>query len=185
MPFKNTKSFPTIVGLLFLLFFIPLKSYSASIGEITRMGSYLANGNYRWIYKCTISSSNESTEQLTVSLSKPFDFSFEISNLPAVLSVEPKSTKTIEFALTVPASYIKEPVNMTTFNLTLSLKSAPESIFNKKFTASGPLPKHPRLFVRSSELQDIKRRFSNPDFYDLKKVFNEQKSFGTDGKVTS
>ena len=185
MHIKITKSFPTVVGLFLLLFLVSLNSFSASIGEITRTGSYLANGNYQWIYKCNISSSVESTEQLAISLSKPSDFPFEINNLPGVLTVEPKSTKTIEFAVTVPASYIKEPVNTTTYNLTLTLKSTPESIVTKKFTASGPLPQHPRLFVRNTEIQDLKRRFSNPDFYDLKKVFNEQKSFGTDGKVTS
>ena len=185
MHIKITKPFSTIVGIFILLFLVSLKSFSASIGEITRTGSYLVNGNYQWIYKCTVSSSTESTEQLAVSLSKPTDFPFEINNLPDVLLVEPKSTKTFEFVVNVPASYIKEPVNMTIFNLTLSLKSASESIVNKKFTASGPLPQHPRLFVRNTEMQNLRRRFSNPDFYDLKKVFNEQKSYGTDGKVTS
>ena len=185
MCIKITKSFPTVVGFFIFLFLISLKSYSASIGEINRIGSYQSNGSYKWFYTCSICSSNESTEQLAVSLSKPSDFPFEISNLPGVFTVEPTSSKTIEFAITVPASYIKEPVNMTTFNLTLSLKNASENIVNKKFTASGPLPQHPRLFVRSSEIQNIRRRFSNPDFYDLKKVFNEQKSFSTDGIVTS
>jgi heparin/heparan-sulfate lyase len=185
MHIKITKSFPTVVGLFILLFLVSFKSFSASIGEISRTGSYLANGNYQWIYKCTIRSSVESTEQLAVFLSKATDFPFEINNLPSTTSVEPKSSKTIEFAVTVPASYISEPVNLTMFNLTLSLKSANENIISKKFTTSGPLPQHPRLFVRSSEIQGLRRRFSNPDFYDLKKVFNEQKSFSTDGKVTS
>ena len=47
------------------------------------------------------------------------------------------------------------------------------------------LPEHPRLFIRKNELSDLKRHFAHPDFNEIRKAFNEQKYYSTDGKVSS
>ncbi len=177
----------SVLRLSVFLFFISISSSisAVSVTDITRSGSYQSDGSYKWIYICTLNSQSKAPEKLTVKVSTPDVLPFTILELASTLKVDSISPKTLSFSINVPASYIKEPVNIATYVLTLSLYNGNDNVATKKFTVSGPLPQHPRLFVRKTEISDLRRRFANPDFYDLKKVFNEQKAFSTDGKVTS
>jgi len=172
----NPSGFKCIV----LFIFIALNINAITIESITRNGSYQPDGSYKWNYRCTIQSSGGSSEQVFVTLTKPKNFPFTIENIPTTINI----SKKLEFNIIVPASYTKEPVNMTAYTLTLTLNKGTELVGTKIFSTTGPLPVHPRLFVRNSELEALKKRFNHPDFYDLKRVYNEQKNYNTTGFVT-
>jgi heparin/heparan-sulfate lyase len=173
-----------IAAFLFLLSF-PTSAFAATVGEIARTGSYKPDGSYRWSYTCRINSTSKTPEQVTLSLLSPNDFPFTVSGLPKTLAVDTLSSHLFEFSINVPTSYIKEPVDTRMFKLKLELKEDNRDKTSVVFSVRGPLPEHPRLFLRKGELGDIKRRFNSQDFLDIKRIFNEQKSYGTDGKVTS
>ena len=170
---------------LLFLFILPVSLFAATLGEIGRTGSYLSDGSYRWNYTCRVHSAEKNPEKVIVSITVPSDCPFQVSALPKTVTVDSPSGSRIEFSITVPASYIKEPTDMTLYNLKLGLKSDGGGQDSKLFPVRGPLPVHPRLFVRKNELEDLKRRMSSPDFNDIKPIFNLQKSYNTDGKVDS
>lgn len=173
-----------LAAILFL-FVLPASIQAATIGEISRSGSFLPDGSYRWNYTCRINAAGKTPEQVTISLTAPNDFPFRVTGLPKTLQVDTQEGQVLAFSINVPASYITEPVNMTAYAVKLELKTDAGVQRTGTFTARGPLPEHPRLFVRKNEVMDIKKRLSSPDFYDIKPVFNLQKSYGTDGKVDS
>ena len=49
------------------------------------------------------------------------------------------------------------------------------------FTKPIQLPSHPRLFVKQSEIADIKQRMLSKDFAVIREAFNRQLAFSTDG----
>jgi len=168
---------------ILLFFALPAGIYAATIGGITRTGNSMPNGSYRWSYTCRINSAEKMTEQATVGITVPPDCPFQVTGLPKTLSVDTQAGHVLEFSINVPASFIQEPVDLTTFNPKLGLKTASGAQDSKTFAVRGPLPEHPRLFVRKNELADIKRRMASQDFYDIKPVYNLQKNYNTDGKV--
>lgn len=46
-----------------------------------------------------------------------------------------------------------------------------------------PLPQHPRLLVKSNEIEKLKVRFNHDDFKELRESFDEQISYNTDGII--
>jgi len=172
-------------AVILLFIALPAGILAATLGNITRTGTQLPNGSYRWNYRCSIASEEKTPEMVTIGFTGPNNFPFQITGLPKTMKIDTPAGNIVEFSILVPASYIKEPADMTAYTVKLELKSNVGIQKSAMFTARGPLPEHPRLFVRNNELADIKRRMSSPDFYDIKKVYNEQKGYATDGKVTS
>jgi len=153
---------------------LPAGIFAATMGPITRTGTQLPDGSYRWNYRCSIASAEKTPELVTIGFTSPNGFPFLVTGLPKTLKMDTPAGNIVEFSILVPASYIKEPADMTAYTVILELKSNAGTQNSAMFTARGPLPEHPRLFVRKNELADIKRRMSSPDFYDIKKVYNEK-----------
>ena len=177
----STEKFSRWFILLVFSIALSFHLFSATISGISRTGNYQHDGSYKWLYKCQINPEGNS-EKLELIADLPQNFPFLLKGLPA--KIISKSDQTIEFSILVPASYIKEPVNTTGYEIKLNLNSS-SIIATSNFKTSGPLPIHPRLFVRRNEIPEIAKRFSNSDFYDLKKVYNEQKNFSTNGNDNS
>lgn len=179
------RSLKNRLAVILFLFVLPAYMQAATFGEISRRGSWLPDGSYRWNYTCRIDAANKTPEKFDVAIYIPAGFPFHVIGLTKTLQVDAQSESVVEFSINVPASYITEPVNLTAYKMQLILKTGVLEQNSGTFTVRGPLPEHPRLFVRKNELADIKKRLSSPDFYDIKPVFNLQKSYGTDGKVTT
>ena len=169
---------------LFLLV-ISVHSFAVSLSSFTRTGSYQFDGSYIWTYTGKVTSSTQKTENYDVKLNLPTDFPFEVIEMPSTLSADTLKPATMEIKISVPAACIKESANLKAYKLKITFKSDSDKPLSFAFLSSCPLPEHPRLFLRKNELADLKRHFAHSDFNDIRKYFNEQKSYTTDGKVSS
>ena len=77
----------TLAAFLFL-FILPACLQAATIGEISRTGSYLPDGSYRWNYTCRINADSKTPEQVTIGLTAPTDFPFQVTGLPKTQQVD-------------------------------------------------------------------------------------------------
>ncbi|MEI6755128.1 MAG: hypothetical protein WCK78_18450 [Paludibacter sp.] len=172
---------------LFTLFIlsISIHTFAISLNSFTRAGAYQTNGSYCWTYTGKVTSAAQKAENYTVKLSTPTDFPFEVIELPATLSADTLTLATLVIKISVPADYITEPANLKPYKLKITLKGDNEKSLSFTFFTSCPLPEHPRLFIRKNELAELKRHFTHPDFNDIRKYFNEQKNYTTDGIVSS
>ena len=173
-----------ILSGLFLLV-ISVHSFAVSLSSFTRTGAYQSDGSYIWTFTGKVTSATQKTENYAVKLSTPSDFPFEVIELPSTLSADTLKPATMEIKISVPAAYNTEPANLKAYKLKISLKGDNDKPYSIGFMTSCPLPEHPRLFLRKNELADLKRHFAHSDFNDIRKYFNEQKSYTTDGKVSS
>ena len=156
-----------------------------TINSISRTGAYQTDGSYLWSYTVVIGSSNTVADQADFSVTAPSGFPFQLANVPATVSVNPSSTYTVSFQIAVPVSYIKEPVDVRTFTLTIALKKSSTTQVSATFSTSGPLPTHPRLLVRKNEVSSIATRLSNSLFSSVTSYYTSQKSYSTTGVVTT
>ena len=182
---KRIFSYLRLASLLFALSILYCNLLAVTVSDVNRQGGYQKDGSYKWLYSCKVKTQSQKAEQLSLSLSSPSDFPFRIEGLASTVTVDSLSPRAIEFSVIVPANCIYEPIDTKNYNLLFSVIKGEVIVANKNIAASGPLPQHPRLFVRKDELEALKRRFNHSDFYDLKKIFNEQKNYDTNGKVTS
>lgn len=158
---------------------------SATFGNVSRTGAYHSDGSYVWTYTCRITTGSTSPETLAMNVGVASNFPFEIKDVPASVTADALLPATVRFSVFVPKTYITEPVNPATHTITLSLIDNSAKTISTPIHIRGPLPGHPRLFVRKNELADIGQRFIHPDFDDVKRVYNDQKNFNTNGIVTS
>ena len=173
----------TILVLLFI--FISAHTFAISLNSFSRTGAYHSDGSYIWTYTAKVTSASTKAENYTAKLNTPSDFPFDVIELPSTLSADTLKPATIEIKISVQAKFITEPANLKSYKLKISLKGENDKTLSIDFFTSCPLPEHPRLFIRKNELTDLKRHFAHPDFNDIRKVFNEQKNYSTDGKVIS
>ncbi len=161
------------------------QALSTTIGNVSRTGSYQSDGSYLWTYTCRITSGSRSAETLDIKVGVQQGFPFTLRDMPAAVTADTLSPAAVHFTVLVPQAYITEPVSTAQYTLTISVIDHSAAIMSATVPISGPLPAHPRLFIRAHEVTAIARRFDHPDFSDLQRAFNEQKHFTTTGRVTS
>ncbi len=174
-----------IIFIALVVLFNASYGLSASIGNVSRSGSYQPDGSYRWTYTCRITSGSRVAETLAIKVGVPQDFPFTLIDMPAAVTADTLSPAEVRFTVLVPKAYITEPVSAAQYTLTLSIIDRSAANPSSTIHVSGPLPAHPRLFVRNNEIADIRRRFDHPDFNDIKRAYNEQKKFTSTGMVAS
>ena len=152
---KCTFSYVRSASLLFALSILCCNLFAVTVSDVNRQGGYQKDGSYKWLYSCKLKSQSQKTEQLTLSLSSPSDFPFRIEGLASTVTVDSLSPRAIEFSVIVPTNCIHEPVDTKTYNLLFSVKKGEATVANKNIATSGPLPQHPRLFVRKDELEAL------------------------------
>ena len=171
--------------LVFLYLFISAHTFAIGLNSLSRKGAYHSDGSYIWTYTAKVTSASTKTEKYILKLNTPSDFPFDVIELPSTLSADTLKPATIEIKISVPAKYITEPANLKSYSLKISLNDGNDKSISVGFVITGPLPEHPRLFIRKNELTDLKRHYAHPDFNEIRKIFNEQKNYSTDGKVSS
>ena len=168
-----------------LLLFISVYSFTLNLSSLARTGAYQPDGSYVWTFTGKVTTSAQKAENYIVKLNTASDFPFEVIELPSTLSSDTLKPAAFVIKIAIPREQITEPANLKTYKLKISMKGDNYKPFSFAFLTSCPLPEHPRLFIRKNELDDLKRHFAHPDFIDIRKAFNEQKNYVTDGKVTT
>jgi len=143
---------------------------SSRIDSIQRDGSF-SSQNYIWNYHILISSNSVTPENLTLSLNIPSGFPFIVSGLPTTFSISSSNPIWINFNVTVPLTYISDPVNVDSYYPTLELKRGLILDDFRTVRMRGPLLEHPRLLVRASEIPMIANRVNHPDLIGHKNYF--------------
>lgn len=165
--------------------FISLQSIAIDLSKFTRTGAYQPNGDYCWTFTSNISSNSASPEKVTLTQILASNFPFKISDIPNTVLVDSGHPKSVIIQIKVPKQAISEPINPKNYELKLSFTAPNQKETIVSINTSFPLPEHPRLFIRKNELSDLRRHFSHPDFSDVRKIFNDQKSYATDGMLSS
>ncbi len=156
------------------------------IVQVTRSGNYRSDGSYRWNYKVNLRLTEGTSGQFDLSVQTPAGFPFSVESLPSSVVVENGIVGTnVEFGILVPASYIEEPVNLTRYDISFTVKQGSAFRAAEPLKISGPLPEHPRLMVRKEDIARLKQNYNHADFNDIKPTYVSQRDYSTDGNVTS
>lgn len=156
------------------------------IVQVTRSGDYRTDGSYRWNYKANLRLTEGTSGTFDLVVQTPGGFPFTVESLPASVTVENGIVGTnVEFGLLVPASYIKEPVDLTRYDISFTVRQGSAVRATWPLKISGPLPEHPRLMLRKEDLAQLRLNYAHSDFNDIKATYVSQRDYTTDGKVTS
>lgn len=169
--------------LFICLLILSAQSTAVNVQPFSRTGSFQNDGSYEWKYTTTINSGSLKPEKYIVHLSANSKCPFEITSFPASVTVDSLKPACLEIKISVPASCISEPVQLKSYKFSVTLKQENIDRGSYGFIVSTPLPEHPRLFIRKSELNDLKKHFNHEDFKEIRIAFQEQKNYITDGKV--
>lgn len=149
-----------------------------TVSDLKYSGGYRDNGDYVWKYMLTYTKKNadEGTYDLVCNAgTSPFRLETK------QLVIKGSQSQTAELDFVIPASSIPDKINIdeTTAKIDLRKDGISGNLCSVKLIC--PLPEHPRLLVRKGE--NIKQRYEHADFNEVRKVFQSQLSYSTDGTV--
>lgn len=156
----------------------------AAAGKIQRTGIYASNGDYMWTYSIPVtilSGKSGSLEVVVSDNTSPFTIEVEDPVIDLESGVKPVANILVK----VPASLIKEEVNLTKYTCKVEVSVNKKKIFSQKINLTFPLPEHPRLLVRAGDLEQIRKNFEHPDFNELREVYYQQLNYDTDGVINT
>lgn len=146
--------------------------------NISYKGAYNGNGDYIWEYLIKTKDKINHPKEIKINFTNKTPFS--------VLDYEVDDniySSIIKIKVLIKQNQLKEKINFTKYNLLFNVSYSGNIIISDTCKVMYPLPEHPRLLVRSNELDKLKSRFNHKDFEQLRKSFNEQISYKTDGII--
>ena len=147
--------------------------------EITAKGGFNNNGDYIWNYN--IKPKNKISQPKNIKIDFNNKTPFNIYDYEVDYSSS--SCPIIKINVTIKKEQLKESIDFTKHNLIFNILSGNEIIVSDTCKVMYPLPQHPRLLVKSDEIEKLKVRFNHDDFKELRESFDEQISYNTDGII--
>lgn len=154
-------------------------SYDCIKTSVLANGSYDSEGNYLWTYNVELKGIIGQPNSLKVDFNNQTPFNildYDIDYKSSLCSV-------IKIRVTIKKAQLKESIELTKYNLMFNVLSDNDIIISDTCKVMYPLPQHPRLMVRNDEIEKLKVRFNHNDFEELRKSFNKQISYNTDGVI--
>ena len=147
--------------------------------EITVKGGYNNGGDYIWNYNIKPKNKISQPKNIKIDFNNKTPFSI----YDYKVDYSSSSCPIIKINVTIKKEQLKESIDLTKHNLIFSILSGKEIIISDTCKVMYPLPQHPRLLVKSDEIEKLKVRFNHDDFKELRESFDEQISYNTDGII--
>ena len=146
--------------------------------EILKTGDYMSCGDYLWIYKIDLKCKIGQPDLAEIYIKNDTPFLIHSYNLEKTTN-----NSGLRIEVLIRKDQLTDSLSLKKYNLVFSVVSGDSINITDTCKVHYPLPKHPRLLVKSNEIDDLKERFTHPDFDELRCTFNRQKSYEIDGVV--